>query len=378
MRTQQLVHRDTRTEKALAKLVQVLERHTLLCSTDNPIPGLPCFDTAASKSRWDRELRETVWDTLWGAAVISYGNDLGARSDLYSIMPVYRLLDGADVVSQAPEAGYAVIDTITGIVTVYRDAAPEDAVYNTRVHLDGRTGKKVLSDVWCNLALAGVPVCPLELYGDSTILYPWEDKEGFAVTHAANDEVSVPLVGYVLDPDTSEVVYLHIAGHKTALRSIWGTLSNGGSSQGLSIAASGSQHYAYSSHNYDTFSDDVDTDANLYRLIITDRRATDQEAEGSAYLVIPRQAEDLDLNEVFAARLNALLPIPVLPEWGKVLRGYGIRDTDLLTPCLCGGDVAKAFVIKADSGDKDDETIGGWLSLIKGLIQSGELSLTVE
>ncbi|MEA3342290.1 MAG: hypothetical protein U9R15_20175, partial [Chloroflexota bacterium] len=141
----------------------------------------------------------------------------------------------------------------------------------------------------------------------------------------------------------------------------------------VSIFGGGYQHTGWSSHNYDTFSDAVDLDTNLYRMIITDRRATDQQAEGSAYLVIPKFEMELNLDTVFAARLNALLPIPVLPQWGKTLRRYGIRDTELLTPCLYGGDVAKAFVIKAKA-DGDDEG-DGWMPLIEELIQNGELSI---
>ena len=369
MKTQQLIYQDARNrfKTALAELPAVLERHTLLCSRDNPIPGLPCFDADRARSKWDATRRKQLFLTPWGEAALVYGHDLSARR-LYPIMPLYRLCDGADGVPvQAPELGHAVVDTLTGIVTVYQNAAPEQPVYNTRVLLDGKTGKEVLQHVWADLALAGVPVCPMELYGDSTLPYPWEDDEtgGFAITHAANDQVSVPLVGYVLDPETNEVVYLHIAGHKTALRSIWGALSNGGS-QTVSISGGGHHHFACSSHNYSTFSETVDPDTNLYRLIVADRRATDQEAEGRAYLVIPRSETDLDLGTVLAARLNALLPIPVLPEWGKTLRRRGIADDKLLTPCLYGGDVEKAFLITED----------GWIELVEELIQNGELSTT--
>jgi len=260
------------------------------------------------------------------------------------------------------------VDTLTGIVAVYPDSSPQEAAYHTRIPLDGKTAKQVLLDhVWADLAQAGIPVCPLELYGHSTLPYPWADDGVFPLTHAANDEVSVPLVGYALDPETNEVIYLHVAGHKTALRSLWGSLNNSGSSQTVSVNGGGQHHFACSSHNYTTFSAAVDADTNLYHLIITDRRATGQEAEGRAYLLIPKLLDEaaLDLGTMFAARLNALLPIPVLPEWGETLRRYGIRDDVLLTPCLYGGDVEKAFLI----------TEQGWLQLVADLIQSGELSI---
>ncbi len=136
---------------------------------------------------------------------------------------------------------------------------------------------------------------------------------------------------------------MHIAGAKTALRSIWGT------------------------HNYATFSDTLDDDTNLYRMVVADRRALEQEVEDRAYLVIPDSGE-FDLYQVFAARLNAVLTVPVLPEWSKRLYRHGIEDEELLAPCLCGGDVAKAFSI----GRK------GWIELIEQLVLDGELSVTIE
>ncbi|MCP4592509.1 MAG: hypothetical protein GY842_17380, partial [bacterium] len=216
----------------------------------------------------------------------------------------------------------------------------------------------------------GVPVYPGELWAETSLPYPWKDDQGgFAATYAANGEVTVPLVGYALDVQRSEVIYLHIAGVKTALRSIWGTLSNGGI-HSVSIVEGGERHYAYSSHNYTTFSDALDDDVNLYRLVIADRNAMEQEVEHRAYLVIPEGSggEGFDLYQVFAARLNAVLPVPVLPEWGKCLYRHGIEDEELLAPCPCGGDVAKAFSIGRD----------GWVELIERLIRDGELSITIE
>jgi len=377
MNERQLIYQNGRIEEALTELPGVLERHTLLCSPDNPVPGLPCFDARDARSRYDRERREHVYDTPWGVATLAYNRDLGARR-LHAITPLYRLCDGADdaPLQRAPEPGRAVVDTLTGVVSVYRGAvdtaeteesALEEAVYDTRVRLDGKTGQQVLQQVWAGLARAGVPVCPMELYGYASSPYPWEEDGGFRVPHVANDEVSAPLVGYAVDPETDEVVYLHVAGHKTTLRSIWGTLSNGGA-QSVSIGAGRRRCFAYSSHNYDTFSDHLERDTNLYRLIVTDRRAIDREAEGRAYLVVPRAKTGLDLGTVFAARLNALLPIPVLPQWGQSLYGRGMREQELLSLCPHGGDVEKAFAIGEE----------GWLELIQDLVRSGELAVTTE
>jgi hypothetical protein len=366
---QQLIYKDIQAEAVLAEMPAVLEKLGLLfCSADKPVPGLPCL--SKPESRWDNARVRSVTTTPWGDAETIYdGHTLGTY-ELYSVLPLYRLFELPTETPEArtPEPGHAVIDVLTGIATVYAQngGSEPEAVYTTRVSdLERQTGEEVLRQIRADLALAGVPVYPGELYGESSIPYPWEDEGDFSAPSVHNDEVSVPLVGYVLDPDTQEVVYLHVVGAKTALRSIWGTLSNGGV-QMVSISAD--RHVTgYTSHNYETFASSVDeaSDAHLHRLVITDRQAIAPDVAERAYLVIPKTgSDDLDRGEVFAARLNALLPIPVLPHWGTTLRQYGSRR-ELLQPCLCGGDVEQAYRITKD----------GWVELVADLIQDGELSI---
>jgi len=289
--------------------------------------------------------------------------------NLQGIAPLYRLFDLTPDApeARAPEPGHAVIDVLTGVATVYvqKGGSEPEAVYTTRVSdLERQTGKEALRQIRADLALAGVPVYPGELYGESSIPYPWDDEGGFSAPSVHNSEVAVSLVGYVVNPDTQEVVYLHIVGAKTALRSIWGTLSNGGT-QTVNIVGD-RQITGYTSHNYETFTSFVDEETHLHRLVITDRQAIAPDVAERAYLVIPKEgSDDLDLGEVFAARLNALLPIPILPQWGKTLRQYGIRR-ELLHLCLCGGDVEQAYLITKD----------GWVELVQDLIQDGDLSIT--
>ncbi len=362
------IYQDPQAETILAELPAVLEKHTLLlCSAGRPVPGLPCL--VKLESRWDDARGRSVTLTPWGEAKAIYDGYTLGTYDLHSVLPLYCLyappLDAPE--ARAPEHGHAVIDILTGIATVYvqNGQSEPEAVYTTRVSdLERQTGKEVLRQIRADLALAGVPVYPGELYGESSIPYPWDDEGDFCAPSVHNDEVSVPLVGYVLDPETQEIVYLHIAGAKTALRSIWGTLSNGGV-QTVSIAGD-RQITGYTSHNYETFSSFVNEDIHLHRLVITDRQAIDPDVAERAYLVIPKEgSNDLDLGQVFAARLNALLPIPILPHWGTTLRQYGSRR-ELLQPCLCGGDVEQAYLITKD----------GWVELVEDLIQDGELSIT--
>jgi hypothetical protein len=367
-----LIYQDAQAETVLAGLPQVLEKHSLLlCDTDRPVPGLSCFEKR--DSRWDTMRSQYVIATPWGDAQEVY--DVG-RSVRYSgILPLYRLYDPSSNApkAQAPMPGHAVLDILTGIATVYTQNGQPDpeVVYTTRIsNLETRTGKEALRLIRADLAMAGVPVYPGELYGESSIPYPWDDEGDFSAPIVRNGEVAVSLVGYVVNPETQEVVYLHIVGAKTALRSIWGTLSNGGT-QTVNIAA-GRQVTGYTSHNYATFASSLDDASpagegvHLYRLVITDQQAIAPDVVDRAYLIIPKEkSDDLDLGQVFAARLNALLPIPILPQWGQTLRQYGIRR-ELLHPCLYGGDVEQAYLITKD----------GWVELVKDLVQEGELSIT--
>ena len=96
----------------------------LLCNARRPIPGLPCLSR--------EEQRETVWDedtqsylsiTSWGLAkpLYAYYNELSYR--LRDFTPLFLLVRPKEGVSppraQVPKPGYAVLDTTTGITTVY-------------------------------------------------------------------------------------------------------------------------------------------------------------------------------------------------------------------------------------------------------------------
>ncbi len=333
------------------------------------MPGLPCF-CEDETGKFNADEQDYVTSTAWGIAKPMYGDRLGY--ELSAITPLYYTVRNDDNTvpdAQMPVLGYAVVDPITSIATVYAETNTEP-VFNTSIPLlDGNDGNQILRQVRAALAQAGVAVYPEELRANPSLPYPWDDESGFSVTHVANSEITVPMVGYAVDSKTTEMVYLHMTGVKTGLRSIWGTINNGGQ-QAISVVGGGQHHYAFSSHNYTTFSDVVNPDTNLCRLMLVDRRAVDKEVDDRAYLLIPKSDDDeFDIYTVFAARLNALLPIPVLPEWGEVLYAHGISDEgELLVPCLHGGDVEKAFAIGKE----------GWIEAIELLITEGELSINIE
>ncbi len=354
MELKTVIYQDKYAETVLDEIQSVLENHPkLICDLRDPLPGL--LTTSDPNSRWSEKLWQSVYETPWGDAEKIAGKDLGTYK-LHRFR-FYQLLDpDADLPdARVPQGGYATFDVATGFVAVYAqdDTAP---VYHTSIRVvDGMRSRNLLREIRTELARAGVPVYPHTLYGVSELSYPWDEDSGtFRVPRARNDEVSVPMVGYALDPETQDVVYLHIAGHKTALRSIWGTLSNGG---WHSIYCDGVR--AYNGGDYQTFSSPIGHNTDTYRMIIVSASAVEPQVEEVAHMLI-NEAE-IDTGESFAARLNALLPIPVLPQWGETLLHYGEKD-ELLAFCPCDGDV-KAYRITQE----------GWVELIEQLIQGGEL-----
>ena len=154
------------------------------------------------------------------------------------------------------------------------------------------------------------------------------------------------------------MVYLSFVGHKTATRSIWGSL-NTMHQRKLTLDAPGLHTTVVSSHNYATYTASVDADTGLLRMQIVDRRALAADVEDRAYLVIPRGLDAAASDSAFAVRLGAVLPIGVPAQWGSQLREVG-DDLGLVRPCLCGGDVGVAYALTADAQ---------WLDLVAGLLR---------
>jgi hypothetical protein len=321
---------------------------------------------------WTEHNGEYLARTPWGLAETVYGSEIGG-DDVYAVTPVWRIVvpDGQRPYPGAvvPVPSVAVLDMTTGMVSVYADGSDEPIHHlrlgpDTLEEADGWDLAKVIRRRLCR---DRIPVYPTAIYTTSRFPYPYPLVRGDRLTRAAyvaNKEVGVPLAGCAVAPYTEEVVYLHVVGHKTAVRSIWATL-NGRAGNAVQISAPGISHRAYSSQNYVTYSDPVDADLGLVRLVIVDRRAVDREVVGSeAYLVAP-DTTNLDLDQAFATRLDAVLPIPILPEWGSALREEGERQ-GLVKACRHGGDVGTALAVVPD--------VERWQILVEGLVRSGELT----
>lgn len=368
METDNLLCEDAHAESVLPALVEALERvDPILCGDEVPIPGFPLVrkETKRHQGQWlvatpwgwadklgSEQLGRTVYSTLW-------------RFALYRVTQQEPDVVLPEVTVPAP--GHVVLDRVTGNVAVYTDAQPETVLHNLHLRLDGLdTGDKLLIALRRKLARDKVPVYPVQVYETASLPYPWQAQGlNFQPATVANDQINVPLVGYALDVDTDEVVYLHIVGHKSGVRSVWATLGNN-NRKAIYLDVPGVKEYlrGYSSHEYATYSTSVDPELGIYRLVIVSRRAIAQDVEERAYLVVPAEHDGVDLDVAFATRLNAVLPIAVLPEWGSLLREAGDEE-GLVQRCASGGDVASAYAITPDPR---------WIEVIEGLVRSGDLT----
>ncbi len=375
-----LLYEDTSADAILEALREAVDRFgTLLCSASLPVPGLPGLPEGQLDTVWSDTLQERLVDTPWGLARRMYGSALGDYT-LHRFTPSYCIVEPragvAQPQAQAPEPGFAVLDTVTGMAAVYvqdEDGEPVP-VHSLRVYLDNKRGAHEVADrIRSDLARAGIPIYPTHIYRADSLPYPWEEKgTDFRTARVTNGEVGVPVVGFALDTQTQELVYLHVVGAKAAIRSVWATLNQGGNRKSVTIHARRRDHLAYTSKNYVTYSAPVDPETGVYRLSIVDRRAVEHEVHDRAYLLVARDGEgkeeakaDADLDHLFAGRLDAVLPIPILPEWGRRLRQEGV-GARLVSRCTTGGDVEAAYAMTAD---------GRWTDLVAGLVQSGELAV---
>jgi hypothetical protein len=354
-----LLHSDTEYQDQIKRLPDILRKMgPLISNWHEPIPGFPFIREA--EREWVDGYGALV-KTPWGMAQSLWSTLI---EELHAFVPMYRILvpnDNPLPEPQVPDIGYAVWDTITGIVAVYSNRYPEPVYLRPEFPSSGSI-RDALKWIRMDLAEQGIPIFPTRLYRRDSMPYPWDGVP--TRQHAvSNREVTVPLVGYALDGVW--VVYLHIVGPKTALRSIWATLQT---RKPVSIAAdrflTGGGTGNYASHT------EPIPGTRDYRLIVLDRRALAGDGE-VAYLVIPggkgrRDWSDEDRRQytmIFAERLDSVLPVPILPEWGEALVKAGSQSG--LIRCLdIGGDVDYGCVIS-----RDDR----WIEIVRALVQSGEI-----
>ena len=362
----------------LTEVVSKAPEPRYLCSADQVIPGLPMIPANANQEFFNyRRYLETPWGWAKKSVFPYYEyHFLSYFGGLYQLVsdPVlpqeksYAALPAATI----PELGYAALDVITGAVTVYTGNHDNGAdiatltpvwdgqipTHSLRCHSEQR---EVMRDIRQGLQRQNIAVYPTDLLVKvSPSQYPWY-KGGLPSPTAriANHEVSVAIVGYALNDD-KQLVYVSLIGHKTACRSIWGSLSTS-HRRVLTLDVPGRDFRVTSAHNYACFSQPLG-DNGQYRLTIVHKNAFAAPAVDESYCITPWIDDDAT-DCAFATRLDALLPIGIKLEWGKCLRQAGLQQ-GLVECCFAGGDVLHAYRLKED----------GWLDLVNDLLQAGELA----
>jgi hypothetical protein len=228
---------------------------------------------------------------------------------------------------------------------------------------------RFLRDIAWRAGKHGIPIFPVSLYiaDDPRYPYPAIESEGtepwidLRQCTISNVQSEAAVVGYATT-DSGGVVYLHLAGPQMSVKSIFATLIQG--KRAAMYAPSYHTVYGLGEYGYRMFLNPI-PGTKEYRGILVMPSVLGQVFPGDnwSYLVL-RSSDTVDRYEALGRRLNAVLPIPVLPEWGKKLweEGEGLVD-DLKV----GGDAGDGIAIRLDT-DR-------WTEIINRLVVEGALSI---
>ncbi len=362
-----LVYQDDATPLLSELRTYVAEHPTsvLLCTEREPLPGLPVIpDDAEYVYRNYRQFLQTPWGLAMAADVGYFRFPALSYAGLHSLV---EPRPGVPLPKVAlPDPGVALVHPLTGMASVYAGDGLEVDFDHALPRWEGKltvpeqwNAVDLLRAVRLALAQAAIPLYPANLFMPR-VDFPWLTPEGLPAQTAtiANGEVQVPLIGYAVDPESNEVIYLSLVAHKTAARSIWGSLSTAHQRR-LLLDAPRHRITVVSSHRYATYTDVLDADTGLLRMQIVDRRAASADAEERAYLVTPSGLDASALHTAFATRLNAVLPVGIPAHWGKRLHEVG-DERGLVHRCVSGGDVGVAYALSADEA---------WLDVLTQLLR---------
>lgn len=361
-----LSYTDDEAPAVVAELAKFARRHpgmVLFSTARAPLPGLPAIapDTPTTYLHY-----RLAYQLPWGIATRAQPS-AGTYPHL-AYLPLYCLARDAAhpatdplPTSHIPALGAALVNPVTGLTRLYPGdgTAPDFSldtppVWTRKLALPRRwIAGDVLTRVRQALVRAGLPLYPGTLFVEPVDGYPWmRDRTPLAPATVRSKEMAVPLIGYAIDEDTQEVIYLNMVGHKTATRSLWGSLNTHHQRTITVDDPLTGPHRAYSSHHYATFSTPLDPDTGLIRLMILDKRALAPHVESLAYLILPQTLAPAAADRAFAARLNAVLPLGILPAWGHALRERG-ADRQLVRSLTAGGDAGHAYALDADAAWQD-------------------------
>jgi hypothetical protein len=230
---------------------------------------------------------------------------------------------------------------------------------------------RFLRDIAWRAGKHGIPIFPVSLYiaDDPRYPYPAIESEGtepwidLRQCTISNVQSEAAVVGYATT-DSGGMVYLHLAGPQMSVKSIFATLIQG--KRAAMYAPSYHTVYGLGEYGYRMFLNPI-PGTKEYRGILVMPSVLGQVFPGDnwSYLVL-RASDTADRYEALAYRLNATLPVPVLPEWGKKLWEEG-KYLGLVDDLKVGGDAGDGIAIRLDT-DR-------WTEIINRLVVEGTLSI---
>jgi len=193
---------------------------------------------------------------------------------------------------------------------------------------------------------------------------------GTSVPMARNDHTAVYLTGYAHDDGI--LVYLGAVGHKTSLKSIWASAVKGGQ-KGRVYLSLDRPVRTVRLDNYHSPLWAPLPDQNAYHLVLLGRPATDvhvQDGVAITYLLVWDGDNDphsraVRAKQLLVERLNAALPIPILPEWADVLWKVAAIH-HWLAKINTGGDCRAGYRLSIN--------VKAWIDLIQEMVAQETLT----
>ncbi len=193
---------------------------------------------------------------------------------------------------------------------------------------------------------------------------------GTSVPTARNDHTAVYLTGYAHDDGI--LIYLGAVGNKTSLKSIWASAVKGGQ-KGRVYLSLDRPVRTVRLDNYHSPLWAPLPDQDAYHLVLLGRPATDvhvQDGVAITYLLVWDGDNDphsraVRAKQLLVERLNAALPIPILPEWADVLWKVAAVH-HWLVKISTGGDCRAGYRLSIN--------VKAWINLIQEMVAQETLT----
>lgn len=342
--------------------IRILQGSGIIVATEPPLPG--CVNA--------RELQRT-----WNSRNYSYSYHHPVWGDFFpneQPSPLKRLFVDVYLSSSSSSS----IQVVPGAVVIFGDRIalypgtnPEEWenleplwISTERFVLSG-LASRILRDIMWEAGRQGYRFFPTSLYVSEDPRYPhsivdgdWIDLREYSVS---NHETRGAVAGYAMHDNG--LVYIHIAGPQSSVKSILATLIQG---RYVTMYVPDYRH-AYGMYDYRMFLNPIPGTREYRGILVVNSALQRPGAEDRwAYLLIPPGTSQDEVYRLFAMKVNSILPIPVLPEWGEALLPQA-KDAGLVDRLETGGDIADGLAIRT--------AVEEWTGLINRMLVEGDLSI---